>query len=157
MGWYTANSGGVQVSASTIMEAGNVTIYAQWSKIPISASTGNLDPDTACAIIDVSEYKYMHVKLVSCGNHTIGNDGTTRNHAIISAKDESGNSVGYEWALFENHSEINTDIIDISNVSTISLYAGTTCQVGSSGAKWNCSNCVAYYCFFNDLSEDTIN
>ena len=34
-GWYTAASGGSKVSSSTIMGAGNTTIYAQWSeKVP---------------------------------------------------------------------------------------------------------------------------
>lgn len=30
LGWYTASSGGTQVTASTVMEKFNTTVYAQW-------------------------------------------------------------------------------------------------------------------------------
>ena len=38
LGWFTASSGGTQVSSSTKMGAGNVTIYAQWKAKPADAT-----------------------------------------------------------------------------------------------------------------------
>ena len=37
-GWYTAASGGTEVTSATKMGAGNTTIYAQWTLIPYSIS-----------------------------------------------------------------------------------------------------------------------
>lgn len=51
LGWFTAASGGTQVTSSTIM-TGNQTIYAQWTDIPFTIQT--LDGE----IIDNSKINY---------------------------------------------------------------------------------------------------
>ena len=44
LGWFTAASGGTQVSASTIVKSG-VTYYAHWTKLPDNDPTPTPDPD----------------------------------------------------------------------------------------------------------------
>ncbi|MBQ5951836.1 MAG: InlB B-repeat-containing protein [Lachnospiraceae bacterium] len=49
-GWYTAASGGSQVSASTTMGSGNTTVYAHWAayvyKVTLNANGGSVSPSS---------------------------------------------------------------------------------------------------------------
>lgn len=59
-GWYTAQSGGSQVSASTTMGGGNVTVYAHWSRD---------DNDTNDLRNTQSGYTKIKVSLPGCDDY----------------------------------------------------------------------------------------
>lgn len=52
-GWYTANSGGTQITASTHMGVGNATVYAQWNAVTATVSASG----TYCTVSGQGTYQ----------------------------------------------------------------------------------------------------
>lgn len=51
-GWYTAASGGTQVTSSTTMGSANVTLYAHWTQKPVSGWTLESNVPSGAQIVD---------------------------------------------------------------------------------------------------------
>ena len=98
-GWFTAPSGGSQVSAGTIMGASNVTIYAHWK---IQAKTLSYAMTRGTSVpINVSGYTYITVTIGDCTSHctdSVGHNGSVRTLGIGSSN--NAHDIGYSYSPF---------------------------------------------------------
>ena len=95
-GWFTSSSGGTQVSSTTTIGAGNVTVYAQWTPINYSI-TYNLNGGTISGQSDSYniETTTFTLPIPSKTGYTFdgwtGSNGTTPSKSVSVTKGSTGN------------------------------------------------------------------
>lgn len=135
-GWFTAESGGTQVSANTMMGAGNTTIYAQWRYI---LTTTHQCPYNSA--VDVSGSNTITVTLNPCGEHfALGGWYSNAYFTSVSVGSSSNqNDLGEDWTWTMNAGASIT--VDVSAYSTVYVHAGVRCS-NDNGESWQCANCT---------------
>lgn len=126
------------MTASTIMDASDTTVYAKWN-LPASTTKYNC---TYSGAVNVAGYDTLTVTITSCGNHiTAWGTESVTNHSSLSIGTTSGSS-NLKYGYHQICNEGMTATIDVSAYSTVYVGAAVTVESYPSGAKSTCSNCT---------------
>lgn len=122
-GWYTANFGGVQIYANTIMGTSDTIVYAQWSRtrqvLTFTMATGSF----TSPVIDTTDFTKMTVVMTGCAHgENAYFDGTWTRQVGINGNFEQGSST-YGWSVTPNDSVSAYLILNGAN----SAYVSTLC------------------------------
>lgn len=149
LGWFTAASGGDQVSNTTRIGSSNTTVYAHWQLTPITLRMNESLPcDVTLATTAYNNQGYHHMKIEfhNCGNHTAsGGEYSNSYGTSIYVKQSNGsmafgsNLTGSVFTWNRNYS--GTTTIDITGCSYVNVQAGVSGS-NDAGAHWECHNCT---------------
>jgi uncharacterized repeat protein (TIGR02543 family) len=149
LGWFTAASGGDQVSNTTRIGSSNTTVYAHWQLTPITLRMNESLPcDVTLATTAYNNQGYHHMKIEfhNCGNHTVsGGEYSNSYGTSIYVKQSNGsmafgsNLTGSVFTWNRNYS--GTTTIDITGCSYVNVQAGVSGS-NDAGAHWECHNCT---------------
>lgn len=106
LGWYTANVGGVQVSASTVMGTDNTTVYAQWRILP---KTITVNGNISQYAIDCTGYTTITVTI---DTNTSDHSGYYTAMLNVSPTTSTDQQIGYYWSAAAYNGSCSADIRD---------------------------------------------
>lgn len=144
-GWFTAASGGSEVSSTTTMGAGNTTIYAQWTKIVATSATINNaatktrytqgDTFSAAGLTLWVKYNDGTEKIVAYNNCSISSPNMTTVGTKNISVAYDGVSTSYSIVVEELSVALSTDT---SNVSSGNIVLRATVPAGT--VTWRSNN-----------------
>ncbi len=115
-GWFTASSGGTQVTTDTVFDA-DTTIYAQWNYTGSTGSTGG----AGGMVVSGTESRYA-VEFVTNGGSAVAKESVTRNGKVAEPKEPVKDGFTFEgWYTDKNLT--NAYDFDTKITKSIVLYA----------------------------------
>ncbi|MBO5870134.1 MAG: InlB B-repeat-containing protein [Clostridia bacterium] len=130
-GWYTSASGGSQVSSSSTMGEGNVTVYAQWTSKDLSGWVLASEVPSGAQVVETqTQYRYRDREK----QYTQSNNSSESGWTLY----DTGYGAWSGWSEWREGSKSTTDTCDVETTTVYGYY------------YFKCSRCGAHMHVYNN-------